>query len=61
MSLNAVPFYARAGFRPYGDDRAGRLTTRDGEVDVPILRMEKRLPQPAESAASGLWSARRSL
>jgi hypothetical protein len=39
MSLNAVPFYARAGFRPY--DRPGLLRTAG--VQVPVLWMEKSL------------------
>jgi GNAT superfamily N-acetyltransferase len=39
MSLNAVPFYARAGFQPRGPAR----TLIAAEVSVPILEMEKRL------------------
>jgi len=39
MSLNAVPFYAGAGFRPVGGPE--RLLTAG--VRVPIVRMEKRL------------------
>jgi GNAT superfamily N-acetyltransferase len=39
MSLNAVPFYARAGFRALGGPE--RLSSSG--VAVPILRMEKRL------------------
>ncbi len=37
MSLNAVPFYTRAGFRPCGGPE--RLTSAG--VVVPVLRMEK--------------------
>src|SRR3954465_14711742 len=37
MSLNAVPFYPRAGFRPMGEPE--RL--RSAEVWVPVLRMRK--------------------
>jgi putative acetyltransferase len=37
MSLNAVPFYARAGFRPLGGPE--RLTSAG--VSVPVVRMEK--------------------
>jgi putative acetyltransferase len=37
MSLNAVPFYARAGFRPCG----GPEHLRAGGVPVPVVRMEK--------------------
>jgi GNAT superfamily N-acetyltransferase len=40
MSLNAVPFYSRAGFRPTGGPE--RLLTAG--VRVPVVRMEKRLP-----------------
>jgi putative acetyltransferase len=39
MSLNAAPFYARAGFRPLGGEE--RLMSTG--VVVPIVRMEKRL------------------
>ena len=39
MSLNAVPFYARAGFRPLGGEE--RLMSTG--VVVPIVRMEKRI------------------
>lgn len=39
MSLNAVPFYARAGFRACGDQE--RLTSSG--VAIPIVRMEKPL------------------
>ncbi|HEX3693748.1 MAG TPA: GNAT family N-acetyltransferase [Polyangia bacterium] len=39
MSLNAVSFYAAAGFRPCGG--SSRLTSNDGEI--PVVRMEKRL------------------
>jgi putative acetyltransferase len=39
MSLNAVPFYARAGFRPRGGPE--RLTSAG--VAVPVVRMEKLL------------------
>ena len=39
MSLNAVPFYTRAGFRACGG--AERLSSTG--VPVPIVRMEKRL------------------
>ena len=39
MSLNAVPFYARAGFRALGGQE--RLSSTG--VVVPIVRMEKRL------------------
>jgi putative acetyltransferase len=65
MSLNAAPFYAAAGFRAHdnGGPEVLEAASADGgtRVDVPIVRMEKRLPQPALSAASGLWSARSSL
>ena len=37
MSLNAVPFYARAGFRPCGGPQ--RLSSAG--VAVPVVRMEK--------------------
>ncbi|HSY41934.1 MAG TPA: GNAT family N-acetyltransferase, partial [Polyangia bacterium] len=37
MSLNAVPFYARAGFRPLGGP--DRLTSAG--ISVPVVRMEK--------------------
>ncbi len=37
MSLNAVPFYTRAGFRPQGGPE--RLTS--ASVSVPVVRMEK--------------------
>ena len=37
MSLNAVPFYARAGFRPCGGPE--RLTSAG--LAVPVVRMEK--------------------
>ena len=40
MSLNAVPFYARAGFRPCGGPE--RLTSAG--VTVPVVRMEKLFP-----------------
>lgn len=39
MSLNAVPFYERAGFRSYG----GPVPLRTFGVAVPIVRMEKPL------------------
>ena len=39
MSLNAVAFYARAGFRALGGEE--RLASTG--VSVPIVRMEKRL------------------
>ena len=39
MSLNAVPFYARSGFRALGGEE--RLSSTG--VVVPIVRMEKRL------------------
>jgi GNAT superfamily N-acetyltransferase len=39
MSLNAIPFYLRAGFRPCGG--AERLIAAG--VSVPVLRMEKGL------------------
>ena len=39
MSLNAVPFYTRAGFRPCGGPE--RLTSAG--VSVPVVRMEKLL------------------
>jgi putative acetyltransferase len=39
MSLNAVPFYERAGFRAAGGEE--RLVSAG--VNVPIVRMEKRL------------------
>jgi GNAT superfamily N-acetyltransferase len=66
MSLNAAPFYAGAGFVARGAETL-KATSLDGgaTVNVPIIRMEKRLEgrpsQPALSAASGLWSARNSL
>jgi GNAT superfamily N-acetyltransferase len=42
MSLNAVPFYTRAGFRPCaGPDRLAAA-----DVAVPIVRMEKWLRPP---------------
>jgi putative acetyltransferase len=41
MSLNAVPFYGRAGFRVCGGEE--RLMSTG--VVVPIVRMEKRLPR----------------
>jgi len=37
MSLNAVPFYVLAGFRPCG----GAEHLRTGGVRVPVVRMEK--------------------
>jgi GNAT superfamily N-acetyltransferase len=40
MSLNAVPFYERAGFRPRG--RPSRLL--NAGVRVPVVWMEKSLP-----------------
>jgi len=43
MSLNAVPFYAGAGFRPYPGPQ--RLIT--SAVLVPVVSMEKWLPPPA--------------
>jgi GNAT superfamily N-acetyltransferase len=63
MSLNAAPFYAAAGFRALGGPEPLTAADPDGgsHVDVPIVRMEKRLPQPALRADSGLWSARSSL
>jgi GNAT superfamily N-acetyltransferase len=63
MSLNAAPFYAAAGFRALGGPEPLAAADPDGgaQVDVPIVRMEKRLPQPALRADSGLWSARSSL
>lgn len=39
MSLNAVPFYARAGFRPYG----GRDWIVTLGIHVPVVPMEKLL------------------
>jgi GNAT superfamily N-acetyltransferase len=39
MSLNAVPFYRRAGFRP----RGGPDRLRSAEVQVPVQWMEKAL------------------
>jgi GNAT superfamily N-acetyltransferase len=39
MSLNAVPFYERAGFRPMG----GPTQLRNAGVAVPVLWMEKSL------------------
>jgi GNAT superfamily N-acetyltransferase len=39
MSLNAVPFYARCGFRACGDAEP----LGSSRVAVPIVRMEKRL------------------
>jgi GNAT superfamily N-acetyltransferase len=41
MSLNAVPFYERAGFRRC--DGPDRLATTEDGVTVPVVRMEKRL------------------
>lgn len=75
MSLNAASFYAAAGFRACDGAETLSATAIDGSVpvNVPIIRMEKRLegleglenekrgPQPALSADSGLWSARSSL
>jgi GNAT superfamily N-acetyltransferase len=40
MSLNAVAFYERCGFRALGDAQP----LASGGVAVPIVRMEKRLP-----------------
>jgi putative acetyltransferase len=37
MSLNAVPFYARAGFRALG----GRERLASAGISVPVVRMEK--------------------
>jgi hypothetical protein len=42
MSLNAVPFYSRAGFRPC--DGPEQLLASG--VWVPVLRMEKKLIRP---------------
>jgi GNAT superfamily N-acetyltransferase len=39
MSLNAIPFYTRAGFHPAG----GAENLMAGDVSIPILRMEKHL------------------
>jgi N-acetylglutamate synthase-like GNAT family acetyltransferase len=39
MSLNAVPFYTRAGFEP----APGNRLIRHGQSTVPVLPMEKRL------------------
>src|SRR5262245_2706152 len=39
MSLNAVPFYARAGFRPCG----GPTQLRSAGIRVPVVWMEKSL------------------
>jgi GNAT superfamily N-acetyltransferase len=62
MSLNAAPFYAAAGFTARGAETLTSASLDGGAtVKVPIIRMEKRLPQPALRAASGLWSARNSL
>jgi GNAT superfamily N-acetyltransferase len=63
MSLNAAPFYEAAGFQAHAGPEVLTAASSDGgsRVDVPIVRMEKRLPQPALRAASGLWSARSSL
>jgi GNAT superfamily N-acetyltransferase len=41
MSLNAVPFYTRAGFRP----RGGPAQLRSANVRVPVVWMEKMLGQ----------------
>jgi putative acetyltransferase len=43
MSLNAVPFYERAGFRSYGGAEHLMTTGVGLGVGVPIVRMEKRL------------------
>lgn len=40
MSLNAIPFYTRAGFYPSG----GTEHLMAGGVSIPIVRMEKHLP-----------------
>jgi len=42
MSLNAVSFYARAGFRP----RRGPSRLRSADVEVPVVWMEKSLRAP---------------
>ena len=39
MSLNAVPFYERAGYRPVG----GPARLRNAGVTVPVVWMEKSL------------------
>jgi GNAT superfamily N-acetyltransferase len=44
MSLNAVPFYVKAGFRPCPGPE--RLAATDVDVAVPVVRMEKRLRPP---------------
>ena len=41
MSLNAVPFYAKAGFQPCPGPE--RLAATEVDVAVPVVRMEKRL------------------
>jgi putative acetyltransferase len=43
MSLNAVSFYGRAGFRP----RGGPSRLRSADVQVPVVWMEKSLAPPA--------------
>lgn len=48
MSLNAVPFYARAGFRELGEPEP--LTTTEARVPVPIVRMEKNLREQVSAA-----------
>lgn len=40
MSLNAIPFYASAGYQPC----AGNRWLRHGGISVPVLPMEKFLP-----------------
>ena len=44
MSLNAVPFYVKAGFRPCPGPE--RLAATEVDVAVPVVRMEKRLRAP---------------
>jgi hypothetical protein len=41
MSLNAVAFYARAGFRALGGEE--RLMSASEGVPISVVRMEKRL------------------
>ncbi len=40
MSLNAVPFYLNAGFRPYG---GGPERLVSANISIPVMRMEKHL------------------
>ena len=40
MSLNAVPFYLNAGFRPYGGGPEQLVSVN---ISIPVLRMEKQL------------------